>query len=102
MWILQTLGWNARQLDSIRINKNKPPARRIISAGLNFQSMTTEQLKQQITANYPTRRAFIVAFNDAAGFAALNESILSRQLSGRVALSIGWQAAYTLFCGREK
>ena len=64
--------------------------------------MTTEYLKEQIAAHYPTRRAFSVAFNDAAGFAALNESILSRQLSGRVALSVGWQAAYTIFCGREK
>ena len=58
--------------------------------------MTTEKLLSLIQARFETRRAFIVAFNEASG-EELDETTLSRQLSGKIALSAGWRAAYTLF-----
>lgn len=54
------------------------------------------QLKS-LTARFPTNRAFIEAFNAAAGFEALDETVLSRQLSGKRNLSKAWKAAYKLF-----
>ena len=63
--------------------------------------MTNKTLKQYIKARFPSRRAFIAAFNEAAGFDALEETNLSRQLAGRVSLSNGWGAAYALFFGDE-
>jgi hypothetical protein len=62
--------------------------------------MTTEQLSANIARHFPTRRAFIEAINLQAEFKALNETTLSRQLSGRVAMSNGWRVAYTLFFER--
>ena len=62
--------------------------------------MTTEQLSANIARHFSTRRAFIEAINLQAEFGALNETTLSRQLSGRVALSNGWRVAYTLFFER--
>ena len=59
--------------------------------------MTTETIKATIEARYKSKRAFIIAFNQKAGFEALDETALSRQLSERVALSNGWKAAYKLF-----
>ena len=58
--------------------------------------MHTEKLLSLIQARFETRRAFIVAFNEASG-EELDETTLSRQLSGKIALSAGWRAAYTLF-----
>jgi hypothetical protein len=58
--------------------------------------MTTDPLTANIARFFPTHRAFIAAFNWYAGFEALNETTLSRQLSGRVALSNGWKAAYAI------
>lgn len=59
--------------------------------------MTTETIKANIEARYKSKRAFILAFNEYAGFEALDESVLSRQLSERVNLSNGWKAAYKFF-----
>lgn len=59
--------------------------------------MTTTTLKQTIEARYKSKRAFIVEFNDKAGFEALDETTLSRQLSGRVSLSAAWKCAYKFF-----
>lgn len=58
--------------------------------------MTTETIKANIEARYKSKRAFILAFNEASG-EELDETTLSRQLSGKIALSAGWRAAYTLF-----
>jgi hypothetical protein len=59
--------------------------------------MTGHELRQQIQSLFNTSRDFVAAFNKAAGFGALDETTLSRQLSGRVSLSRGWIAAYTFF-----
>lgn len=59
--------------------------------------MTTTALKATIEARYLSRRAFIIAFNQQAGFDALDETTLSRQLSGRVSLSAAWKCAYKFF-----
>lgn len=59
--------------------------------------MQIEIIKATIEARYKSKRAFIIAFNQKAGFEALDETALSRQLSERVALSNGWKAAYKLF-----
>lgn len=64
--------------------------------------MNTETLKATIEARYKSKRAFILAFNECAGFEALDESVLSRQLSERVNLSNGWKAAYNLFFNLTK
>lgn len=37
------------------------------------------------------------SFNTAAGFEALDETVLNNQLAGRRGLSKAWQAAYTIF-----
>jgi len=62
--------------------------------------MTPEQLATNIARHFLTRRAFIECFNKYAGFEALNETTLSRQLSGRIGLGNGWKAAYTLIFER--
>jgi hypothetical protein len=59
--------------------------------------MTTETLKQAIEARYKSKRAFIIAFNEKAGFEALDETTLSRQLSERISLSAAWKCAYKFF-----
>ena len=59
--------------------------------------MTTETLKATIEARYKSKRAFIIALNKQSGFEALDETTLSRQLSGRVALSAAWKCAYKFF-----
>ena len=64
--------------------------------------MTKETLKTAIDGAFETRRAFIAAFNETAGVDALDETTLSRQLSGRIALSGGYAAAYGLFFYIEK
>lgn len=58
--------------------------------------MTPQQLSNNIARHFPTRREFIENFNLLAE-AGLNETTLSRQLSGRIGLGMGWKAAYTLF-----
>lgn len=58
--------------------------------------MTPQQLAENINRYFPTRRAFIECFNMYVEFEALNETTLSRQLSGRIGLGSGWKAAYTL------
>lgn len=68
------------------------------SAGnLNLIKMTKEQLKSEIETRFQLRRAFVSAFNEKAGFEALNETVLSRQLSGGRSLSAAWQCAYLFF-----
>lgn len=59
--------------------------------------MTKEHLKKEIETRFPSRRAFVSAFNEKAGFEALNETVLSRQLSGGRSLSAAWQSAYCFF-----
>jgi len=59
--------------------------------------MHKEQLKKEIEARFQSRRAFVFSFNEKAGFAALDETTLSRQVSGRVGLSAAWQCAYLFF-----
>ena len=59
--------------------------------------MTKEQLLSLIEARHKTRRAFVLAFNERAGFAALNETTLSRQISGKVRLSAFAQAAFIFY-----
>lgn len=59
--------------------------------------MSRDQLKTQIEARFQSKRAFVLAFNEKVKFEAIDETTLSRQLSGRVKLSHGWQAAYILF-----
>jgi hypothetical protein len=58
--------------------------------------MTTEQLSANIARHFSTRRAFIEDFNLRTEV-GLDETTLSRQLSGRIGLGKGWVAAYTLF-----
>ena len=58
--------------------------------------MTIEQLSTNIARHFPTRRAFIADFNLRTDN-TLDETTLSRQLSGRIGLGNGWKAAYTLF-----
>lgn len=64
--------------------------------------MSREELKQQIDAAFETRRDFIKAFNEAASADVLNETTLSRQLHGKIALSGGYLAAYVFFFQIEK
>ena len=59
--------------------------------------MTTEQLKATIEARYQSKRAFVADFNETVEFAALDETTLSRQLSGNIGISKFAAAAYTLF-----
>ena len=56
-------------------------------------------LRTAIEARYTSNRAFCVAFEQATGV-KLDETTLSRQLSGRVALSGFALAAYRLFFDR--
>lgn len=56
---------------------------------------TPAQLGAAIDEQYPTRRAFIEAFNEAGG--ELEETTLSKQLHGARGLSAGWRSAYALF-----
>ena len=58
--------------------------------------MTPQQLSDNIARHFPTRRAFIEDFNLRTEV-GLDETTLSRQLSGRIGLGKGWIAAYTLF-----
>jgi len=62
--------------------------------------MTQQQLATNIARHFPTRRAFVEELNFQAEFNALDETTLSRQLSGRIGLGNGWKAAYTLFFER--
>lgn len=59
--------------------------------------MTKETLKHEIETRFDSRRVFVLAFNEAAGFEALNETTLSRQLSGSIAISNFAGAAYLFF-----
>lgn len=61
--------------------------------------ITPADLRFAILARYESNRAFCVAFNKATGV-KLDETTLSRQLSGRVALSGFALAAYRLFFDR--
>ena len=63
----------------------------------NYHPMQIETLKSTMEARYKSKRAFIIAFNEQAGFDALDETTLSRQLSGRVSLSAAWKCAYKFF-----
>ncbi len=63
--------------------------------------MTPEQLKK-LVARYPSARAFVEAFNTAAGFEALDETVLNNQMAGRRGLSKAWQAAYIIFSRNYK
>lgn len=58
--------------------------------------MTPQQLSDKIARHYPTRRAFLEEFNLCTEV-GLDETTLSRQLSGGIGLGMGWKAAYTLF-----
>jgi len=58
--------------------------------------MTSQQLSDNISTHFPTRRAFIDDFNLRTDV-GLDETTLSRQLSGKIGLGKGWIAAYTLF-----
>lgn len=62
--------------------------------------MTPQQLSDNIARHFPTRRAFIEELNFHAEFNALDETTLSRQLSGKIGLGNGWRVAYTLFFER--
>ena len=57
---------------------------------------TEQDLRQAIEARYTSNRAFCVAFEQVTGV-KLDETTLSRQLSGRIALSGFALAAYRLF-----
>lgn len=57
---------------------------------------TPDQLRDAIDRAYPTRRAFIEAFN-AAGGCLNDETILSNQLRGERGLSVAWLSAYNIF-----
>ena len=59
--------------------------------------MTKESLKTEIETRFQSRRAFVSSFKEKAGFEALNETVLSRQLSGGRSLSAAWQCAYLFF-----
>lgn len=64
--------------------------------------MTAKQLQYLVDRSFDTRRAFVAAFNAAAGKDAkgrnpLNETTLSRQITGKIAVSGGFAAAYTFF-----
>ncbi len=59
--------------------------------------MTKHQLLLEIEARFKTKRAFVLAFNEKAGFAALDETTLSRQISGKVGLSAFAQAAFIFY-----
>ena len=58
--------------------------------------MTPQQLSDNIATHFKTRREFIEDFNLRTEV-GLNETTLSRQLSGKIGLGKGWVAAYTLF-----
>ena len=58
--------------------------------------MTPQQLKK-LVARYQSARAFVDAFNTAASFEALDETVLNNQIAGRRGLSKAWIAAYTIF-----
>lgn len=58
--------------------------------------MTPQKLSENIARHFPTKRAFIEEFNLRTEV-GLDETTLSRQLSGRIGLGMGWKAAYTLF-----
>ena len=60
---------------------------------------TAQDLRQSIAARFISNRAFCIAFEQATGV-KLDETTLSRQLSGRVALSGFALAAYRLFFDR--
>jgi hypothetical protein len=64
--------------------------------------MNKEKLKTEIETRFPSRRAFVAAFNEAAGFEAIDETVLSRQLSGGRSLSAAWQCAYLFFFSLAK
>lgn len=59
--------------------------------------MTKETLLHEIETRFPSRRAFVSAFNEAAGFEALHETTLSRQISGSLGITNFARAAYVLF-----
>jgi hypothetical protein len=59
--------------------------------------MSKEALKARIDADFSTRRRFVEAFNVAAECEALDETTLSRQINGRIAISGGFAAAYVFF-----
>ena len=59
--------------------------------------MSKETLAEQIDATFSTRRRFVEAFNSAAECEALDETTLSRQINGRIAISGGFAAAYMFF-----
>lgn len=59
--------------------------------------MTKEELFSKIETRFNSRRAFVSAFNEAAGFEALHETTLSRQLSGSLGITNFAQVAYVLF-----
>lgn len=64
--------------------------------------MNKEKLAILINAHYISKRAFINSFNNTVGFNALDETVLSRQLSGGRALSAAWKCAYILYFNDAK
>ncbi len=59
--------------------------------------MTKEHLATNIEARFKTRLAFVLAFNEKAGFAALDETTISRQISGNVLSSAFAQVAFIFY-----
>lgn len=59
--------------------------------------MSKEELTVKIEAHFKSRRGFISAFNEKAGFDALDETVLSRQINGSRSLSASWRSAYVFF-----
>jgi len=51
----------------------------------------------KMVAQYRFKRDFVSAFNEAAGGDYLHETTLSRHLSGSLAISNAWCAAYSFF-----
>lgn len=58
--------------------------------------MTTTEIKENIYTHFKTNREFIKDFNQRTGV-GLNETTLSRQLSGKIRIGKGWMAAYIFF-----
>ena len=93
-YITRSLVTTISSLRHLIINSNAGAAR--LNLSQQDLEMTPEQLATNIARHYPTKRAFIEDFNRRTEV-GLDETTLSRQLSGRIGLGMGWKAAYTLF-----